>query len=141
MKNRTVYRYRFCVTKTAAGVAIPAFNFRIGRNGNIADPTILTILGTTAQTAAADTGIFEIDIICEGDGTTMKINSTMCLTHVLTVTGFTTTGQIAIKQTETIAFDGRQSGRDFIGVSVDPGAAAVWTFQSVTAECLNGIAA
>lgn len=125
-----LFRWRFTMTKTAAGVATPIFNLRYGTAGSTAD----TSRGThtlLAQTAATDTGWCDVEAIIRAVGASGQIQSMLSFRHVNTTTGLANAAQEQIKQAISGTFDTTPSG-SIIGVSCNPGASGVWTFQSVS---------
>lgn len=131
----TVFRWRFCMTKTAAGTAQAIWSVRFGTNGTTADTARLTPT-QTAQTAAADTGFATIDVIVRGPiGASCVVHGRFTMEHHLATTGLQDQNHNVI-QAASAAFDCTTAGM-IVGVSVNPGASGVWTFQQVTAEVLN----
>lgn len=57
----TLYRCKFDITKTAVGTATPIVTVRIGTAGSVADTARHTFT-FSAGTAAAETGIFEVEV-------------------------------------------------------------------------------
>lgn len=129
---RAHLHFKGWMTKTAAGVATPNFIVRIGATGDITDTARLTLTGP-AQTAAADTGEFEIDLVVRAVGATAVIEGVLCIRHNLAATGFANQGTVVVEGTSA-AFDLAAITNPHVGLSVDPGAAGAWTFKCVTAE-------
>lgn len=119
--------WEFHATKGAAGVAAPAYNIRIGATGTIADTARLTLNGP-AQTAAADTGFWKIFITVRSVGVAGIIYGMELLQHNLAVTGFANAGPAGLQlaQGAGAAFDNSALAGQFIGLSVNPGAAGAW---------------
>jgi hypothetical protein len=57
------------------------------------------------------------------------------MAHVLAATGFSTLDH-NVMQVTSAGFDTTVAGT-IVGVSVNPGAAGVWTHQVISAECLG----
>lgn len=130
----TVLRWRFYMTKTAAGVATPIWSVRVGTTGTIVDIARLIFTGP-AQTAVIDTGYVEIFAILRNTGAAGVLAGGLALQHNLAATGFAVSAT-PILQVTSAGFDTTPASTK-IGVSVNPGTAGVWTHQVVTAEMLN----
>ena len=128
----TMVRWRFSITKTAAGVAVPAWNVRLGSAGSTADAALATIQGATAQTAAASFAYVEIVGLFRKCGTAADMALALTLVESTAGTGFSTVSAYA-RQGSAAAFDVTAPGLRF-GVSVNPGAAGVWTHSLIQAE-------
>lgn len=130
------YRLLFDVTKTAAGVATPAINIRVGTAGTTAD-TSRAAMTFPAQTAVVDSGSFEIDVVARtvGSGTSAVLQGFARLRHGLAATGLSTSGGPIVVNTGG-GFDSTVAN-SIIGASVNGGASAAWTIQLVAAELLN----
>jgi len=128
----TRFRWRFWMTKTAAGTATPIWVVRVGVNGTTADTARLTFTGP-AQTAAVDTGRVTLDVI------TRSVSSAGVIAGVLTLAHHTsgTTGLANIVsptiQVVSAGFDMTVANL-IVGVSINPGASGVWTHQGVFSE-------
>lgn len=129
----TKYKLKFDVTKTAAGVATPIINVRLGIAGTIADVARNT-LTFLAQTAVVDNGMFEIEGVFRAVGAAAIFQARSRLTHEASITGLST----LVSSTRLVAstFDSTIAGLG-IGVSVNGGASAAWTVQLVEAELCN----
>jgi len=127
----------FNVTKTGAGTVTPIINIRFGVNGSTADTTRGT-LTWTAQTAAADEGVYEIwaTFRAVGSGTSAVLQTLGRLTHRLVATGF---GNTAVSEPEIATSGGFDStvSNSIIGLSVNGGTSASWTVQLVQAQLEN----
>jgi hypothetical protein len=131
----TRFKWRFYITKTAAGVASPVFTIRVGTAGTTADAARVTFTQVAAQTAAVDAAFVEISAILRNVGAAGVLAAGLCMNHVLATTGFSTLGT-NVQQVTSAGFDTTVAGT-IIGVSVNPGAAGVWTFPVVGAQMLN----
>lgn len=125
--------WRFVATKTAAGTATPVWNVRFGTNGSTADTSRITFTGD-AQTGAIDTAFIEIVLTVRSVSATGVIEGMYRLNHNLATTGFATKNTNIIAVTSG-AFDNTVNGSK-IGVSVNTGASAAWTFTQVQAELI-----
>lgn len=130
----TTFKWRMFMTKTAAGVAAPAWNVRVGTLGTTGDASRLLFTGP-AQTAAVDTGFVEITAILRNTGVAGVLAGGLVLNHNLAATGFANVGS-PVLQVTSAGFDTTVASL-IVGVSVNPGAAGVWTHQVVKAEMLN----
>jgi hypothetical protein len=134
MQAGTTFRWRFVMTKTAAGVAAPVWSVRVGTAGTTADSARLTFTGP-AQTAAVDTAIVQITAVLRNTGAAGVLTGGLVLTHNLATTGFANIGSPTLQVTSG-TFDTTVASL-IVGVSVSPGSAGVWTHQLVIAEALN----
>jgi hypothetical protein len=136
-KINTIYRLRFDMVKTAAGVAAFTTNIRYGINGNIADASILA-LAFAVGTAVVDTGMFELFAHFRSVGAAGVLAAMFRCTHHLAATGLITTGASG-----TGIILGASAGFNtavndsFIGVSINGGAAFAGTNTVVAAELVN----
>lgn len=132
----TRYHMFFEVSKTAAGVATPILNIRFGTNGSTADTARCT-LTFTAQTAATDTGTFEVWVTFRtvGSGTAAVMQCVSQRLHGASVTGF---GNL-VSETQKATSGGFDStvASSIVGVSANGGASAAWTISLVQAELSN----
>lgn len=135
IKAGTVIVMRGVVTKTAAGIATPIFSVRFGTNGTTADTARNTFTGV-AQTAATDTGYFEIRLVIRSVSATATVNGVLKFEHFNTTTGLANKAQVQIIQNTSVAFD-NTSASLIVGLSVNPGSSGLWTFEQMTAEAFN----
>jgi hypothetical protein len=133
------FKWRLRATKTAAGTAAPIFNIRVGTAGAVGD-TVRATVTAAAQTAAADTGFMEIDGIFRTVGATATIQMILRFAHAGTTTGFFNGTQEQMLANLGSSFDVTNL-QNVIGLSVNPGTAGVWTFQEVTCDANNLLAA
>lgn len=128
------FKWRFRATKTAAGVATPTFNIRLGTAGAVGDTSRVLFTSSAAQTAAVDTGMFEMDAIVRAVGATAVLSGVLRMDHTAADgAGF---GTFRYLLTTSASFDITPAGT-IIGVSCNPGASGVWTFQNVSVEADN----
>lgn len=134
MQGGMVFEWIFPVTKGAAGVAAPAYTIRIGANQTTADTARLTINGP-AQTAAADTGFVRVLVTCRNVGAAGVLQGMVWMQHNLAATGFANTpAGFSLVQGTSAAFDNSALGGQFIGLSVNPGAAGAWVVEQCFAR-------
>ena len=137
IKAGTILRWRLVCTKTAAGTAAAAFNLRFGTNGTTGDSARVTFTLSSA-TAATDTGYFDIVCVVRAiNASTGVVSAGMSATHSTTgTTGLWSANEVFVAQSTSGNFDNTSSSL-IAGVSCNPGASGVWTFQLVTAEAVN----
>jgi hypothetical protein len=138
LQVRSMYRCRFNVTKSAAGVAAASLNIRVGTAGTTADTARVTA-SFGAQTAVVDEGFFEIYLNFRTIGATAVPAAVIYLQHRLTSTGLisgATAGANNINTQVGAAFDVTAANLR-IGVSVNPGASSSWQVQLVQSELFN----
>ncbi len=132
----TRYHMIFEASKTAAGTAAPVLIVRFGTNGSTLDTAQCTIT-FSAQTAATDTGTFEVWATFRtiGAGTSAVLQCVGQRRHGASVTGF---GNL-VSQTIPVTSGGFDStvGSSIIGTSANGGASAAWTLTLVQAELEN----
>lgn len=134
LKVGSIIRFRGRMSKTAAGTAAPAWHVRVGAAGAVADTARVSVNGA-AQTAVADEGVFEVVVTVRAIGAAAVLQAMFYLGHRLASSGLTSSASQSLAGVSA-AFDA--SGADLhVGISVNPGAAGVWTFQSCTVEALN----
>jgi hypothetical protein len=135
MKARTHFIWKGWITKTAAGVAAPIFKLRVGSGGVIGDTLRVTLTSPDLQTAVVDTGYFEIIAMMQAVGAAAVIEACLRLGHGLAATGFSVV-PVSVVRAASAAFDldALEANPVYYGLSVDPGAAGVWTFKEVIAE-------
>lgn len=138
VQAKTNFRWRLSASKTAAGVAGPVYNIRIGSLRTIADTPRVSLTGP-AQTAVADIGTLNIMATVRNVGAAGVIQATVWWDHTGTVvsstggTGFANDSSGHV-QGAGGAFDNTALGGQFIGLSMNGGASAVWSLTQVVAE-------
>ncbi|MSR71544.1 MAG: hypothetical protein EXS50_02680 [Candidatus Taylorbacteria bacterium] len=132
----TRYHLIFQVSKTAAGTATPILRVRFGTLGSVSDTAICT-LTYSVQTAAVDTGTFEIWATFRtiGSGTSAVLQCAGQRRHGASVTGFGTL--VSETQVATSAGFNSTVGSSIVGTSVNGGTNAAWTITLVQAELVN----
>jgi hypothetical protein len=114
-------------------VATPTVAVYVGPNGTTGDTARVTHSSTAIQTAAIDTGMFEVDAVFRQVGATAIIESTIRLDHTLAdAAGF---GTFRYLSANSASF--ALGANDYIGLVVNPGTAGVWTFQHVIIDAGN----
>jgi hypothetical protein len=135
LKAKSMYRCKIQMVKTAAGVGGPVFNLRVGTLGTVADALVASYTAA-AQTAAADDGTFEIDVVFRSAGATTVPFMLWKLAHRLVTTGFSVTATNVIAAVAGSSFNGTGAGL-IIGVSIAPGVSAAWSTNVVEASLIN----
>lgn len=121
----SLFKWSMYVSKTAFGVAAPIYRLRCGTLGTTGDAAVCTMTGT-AQTANADFGLFEFYLAIRSVGAAGVAQAAMRMNHSLLITGFTTLASHTPVLVNTSAgFDTTTVTK--VGISIDPGASAVWT--------------
>jgi len=135
VKIGTTMCWLFAMSKTAAGVAQPVWSLRVGTAGTLADAARLTFTGS-AQTAVGDNGIAQVWLLIRSIGATGVAAGVQTLTHVGNTAGLASI-PTDVQQVTSAGFDMTVAGTKY-GVSCNPGAAGVWTFQLISAMYLHG---
>lgn len=130
MQAGMAFEWNIVATK-GGGVAAPAYNIRIGAAGTTADTARLTINGP-AQTAVADTAFIRVLVTCRSVGVAGVLQGAVWLQHNLAATGFANTpAGFSLVEGTSAGFDNTALGGQFIGLSVNPGAAGAWVVNQV----------
>ena len=139
MQAGMVFLWNISASKTGASTATPIYQVRIGAAQTTGDTSVLTLTGP-AQTAIADIGTFRIMLTCRSVGVTGVIQGTAWWTHTGTAasttvqgTGFANNGTGHIEGTSG-GFNNTALGGQFIGLSINGGAASVWTLTQSVGE-------
>lgn len=139
MQAGTIFEWEFVSTKGAAGVATPIYQVRIGPNQSTADTSRLTLTGVL-QSGAADTAFVQIRLVCRSVGAAGVLQGYVWLQHNLATTGFasgaTSPAGFNLVEGTSAGFDnqGTAIAGQFIGLSVNPGAAGAWVTNLVVAK-------
>lgn len=136
LKAGTVYRCRVYVSKTAAGTVAPVFTVRVGTLATTGDTAAVAVT-FGAQTAIADTGLFEVFATFRsvGSGTAAVVQGIGVLQHQLATTGLSTTATNSFFSVTGAGFN--SSAATFVGLSINGGTSAAWTIPMVQAELFN----
>ena len=134
LKVGSRYHMIFNASKTAVGTATPALIVRFGTAGAIGDAALCT-LTFTAQTAATDTGTFEVWVGFRTVGASAVMQCVAQRRHGASVTGFGT----LVAETKVVTSSAFNStvANSYIGVSANGGTSAVWTVTLTQAELSN----
>lgn len=124
MQAGMVFEWKLAGSKTAAGIAAPIYQIRIGANQTTADTSRLSITGP-AQTAAADDGILTILVTVRNVGAAGVLQGIAAWNHELgTATGFGGNAEATSAGFDNTALQGQ-----FVGLSINGGASAAWTIN------------
>jgi hypothetical protein len=133
VKQGSMIKWKVTASKTAAGIAAAALAVRLGTAGAVGDTARATHT-LAAATAAADAGVFEIDVNFRQVGASAVIESRLALYHQ--TAGFTTAGNVFNIATSAAFALG---ANDYIGLSLNAGTSAAWTIQQVLTDLENSI--
>lgn len=129
------FRWRFNITKTAAGVAASTYDIAIGLTGTIADVARLSFV-KPAGTATVDEGWVEISMVVRGPLSALGVCvGQFVLSHNLAATGHTILPGVAVN-TVSAPFDITPAGL-IVGLCLTSGAADAITTQLVQTEAWN----
>lgn len=126
------FRWTLGSAKTAAGVAAPAYVIRLGINQSVADTALVTLNGG-AQTAVVDNGILVIQAILRNVGAAAILAAVAAWAK----TQAGTAGFGGSIDGVSAGFDSTGKAGQYMGLSINGGAAAAWTLTSVEAELIN----
>lgn len=131
----TLFRWRFNMTKTGAGIAASTFDVAVGTAGSVAD-TARVSFTKPAGTAVIDEAWCEIQCICRGPLSASGVFAgefIMC--HNLAATGHAVI-PVVVVNTISAAFDVTTANL-IVGLCITSGAADAITIQMVHAEAWN----
>jgi hypothetical protein len=129
------YKCVFDMTKTAAGVVTWTVTIRIGTAGNITDPAVLTLSGPAAQTAAVDSGWFEVMVTFKAVGASAVVVAAVRLTRITTTAAGLMASAVQVYPgtgTASSTFSATTSNK--IGVAFNGGTLFSGTCQIVQSE-------
>lgn len=131
----TWFRWRFHLTKTAAGTASNSVLVKWGTLGTTSDATLLTFT-IPAGTAVADDAEVEVVVGFRsvGTGTAAVVVGSMRFVHNLATTGWTTTQAVVPAAAVSAGFDSGTSDLNKIGLAFTAGASMVATCPMMTVE-------
>jgi hypothetical protein len=130
------YRWRFIVSKTAAGTATPIMIIKTGTAGTTSDTTRLTFTWG-AGTAAIDRAEIEVEagFIAVGSGTSAVLRGKANMTSNLTTTGLSNAVK-ALQPADSGGFDSTAAGL-IIGVTWNAGASGAQTLEHLVADTVQ----
>jgi len=131
----TMFRWKFSMTKTAAGIATSTFDVCVGTNGTTADTARISFT-KPAGTGVADEAWVEINVTVRGPLSASGICvGEFQMIHNLSATGHAVIPCVCVN-TVSAAFDVTIASLIF-GVCVTAGASDALTFQMVQSEVIN----
>lgn len=127
-------RWKFNITKTAAGVATSTVDIAVGVAGTVADAAVLSFT-KPAGSAAVDEGTIEIECLVKAIGAAGSIVGEFTLVHLGNTTGHATVPTVLINATSG-SFDTTVGGGFpvTVGVCLTSGAADAITISMVRSE-------
>lgn len=131
----TIFRWRWNMTKTAAGVAASTIDVAIGTNGTTGDAAILSF-AKPAGTNVVDEAWCEVEVIVRGPLTASGILvGQFTMVHNLAATGHAIIPCVVVN-TVSSAFNVTTAGL-IVGLCITTGAADAITIQQITADAVN----
>lgn len=135
LKVGTRFRWRFNMTKTAAGTASSTIDIAVGAAGTTAD-TARVSFAKPGGSAAADEGVCTVEAtVTAVDASTGKIKGEFTLGHNLASTGHATIPFVAV-YAASANFDNTANDL-YVGLCITTGASDVISIEWVTAEAEN----
>jgi hypothetical protein len=116
------FHWRMIISKTAAGIATPIMQVRVGTAGTTADTSLVTFTWG-AGTAAIDRGEMEVDVSLIAVGASAILRGKANWTTNLTTTGLSNAVK-ALQPADSATFNSAAAGL-LIGLSYNGGASAV----------------
>jgi hypothetical protein len=134
LRAGTIYRCRFDVVKTAAGVAAPVLTLRAGTTGSTTDAAAAT-LTFAAQTGVIDEGEFLVEATFRAVGASAQVQAKGTLFHRLVTTGLNVTATYTKVLNLGSTFSSTAVTR--VGLSINGGTSASWTTTEVVSELIG----
>lgn len=130
----TLLRWKFAITKTAAGLATSTIDVAVGVAGTTADAAVLSFV-KPAGTAAVDEGTIEVECLVQSIGATGKIVGEFSLVHNGNTVGHATAPTVILNGTSA-AFDTTVAGGFpvTVGLCITTGAADAVSISMVRSE-------
>lgn len=137
VKINTWFRWKFVITKTAAGTLAQSVLVKFGTNGTTADATLAT-LTLPAGTGAADQGDFEVSVGFRaiGAGTSAVIVAGLRMVHNLQITGWAAIPCVVLAPVVSAGFNS-EVNLSKIGIAFTAAASYVLTVPFLTCEAKN----
>lgn len=126
MQAGMVFKWEIIVSKTAAGLATPIYQVRIGPNQTTGDTSRLSMTGP-AQTAVVDEGLLAILVTVRSVGVSGVLQGYAGWDHEAAVAA----GFGGMVQATSAGFDNTALQGQFVGLSINGGASAAWTVSQV----------
>lgn len=130
MEAGQTYRWWLTATKTAAGTAAAIYTVRLGAAQATSDTSRLALTATTAQTAAVSSGLIQILVTVRNVGASGVIAGGVGVQSNNAGLG---SGISGISST----FDNSAVAGQYVGVSINNGAAGAWTIEACYAELVS----
>ncbi len=130
----TIFRWRFNMTKTGAGIAASTFDIAVGTAGAVAD-TARVSFTKPAGTAVIDEAWVEIEAIVRSIGAAGVMVGEFIMSHNLSATGHAVI-PVVVVNTISAGFDMTVADL-FVGVCITSGAADAITIQQITSMAYN----
>lgn len=130
LKVGSIIKFKFNMTKTAAGTATSTFDVSFGTAGTVAD-TARVSFTKPAGTAVVDDGDVEIILIVRSVSATGVLVGQFVLQHGLDITGHAIINPVVVRVVAA-GFDNRGEG-NFIALNITSGAADAITIDMVEA--------
>lgn len=127
-----IARWFISGSKTAAGVAAATYTIRLGPNQSTVDAAILA-LAAAVQTAVADNGLLIVQAVLRNVGAAAVLAGVAAWAK----TQAGTAGFGGSIDGVSAGFDSTGRAGQFLGLSINGGAAAAWTLTTVGAELIN----
>jgi hypothetical protein len=127
-----LFRWILAASKTAAGVATANYIIRLGAAQSLADAALITLVAG-AQSAIVDQGMLIVQAVLRNAGAAAILAAVAAWAK--TQTGITGLGGSI--DGVSGAFDSTGRAGQFMGLSINGGAAAAWTITSVEAEMIG----
>jgi hypothetical protein len=135
IQTRTLVRWWLSLSKTAAGLAAPVWNIRIGTLGTTGDTARWTHTGV-AQTAVAETGSYILTAVFRNAGAACTIAGTLECTRT-GGTAATGLASVPAAQVTSASFDSSFVSGQIIGLSINAGASSAWTITQCHVDLDN----
>lgn len=129
MEAGQYYRWFISASKTAAGVATPILQFRLGAAQTTADTSRLTLTGKAAS-AVASGGTMEVGLLVRSVSATGVLVGSFGFNWGILGPGG---GIDGVSST----FDNSAVGGQYLGLSFNAGASAAWTLTGVYGELVS----
>lgn len=139
LQAKTIFTWRISASKTGAGVAQPVYIIRVGAGQAVTDTARLTLTGP-AQTAIADIGTLNIIATVRSIGAAGVIQGTAWWDHTGTAASTTVSGTgfannvTGHAEGTSVGFDMSTLAGQYVGLSINGGASAVWSPTQVIIE-------
>lgn len=131
MKAGQQYKWTFDVKKTAAGVAAAVLTIRTGVNQTTADTSRLVLTADVIQTAAIAAGLMTVMIGVR------NVGAAGVLAGGFGIAAGSGVGLGSGASGASIGYDNQIHAGQYVGLSLNGGAAAAWTIQHVSAELIG----